>query len=159
MRTLLAAGLAAFVLEASAQSTPAANYTDMWWNPAESGWGISFTQHSITNQVFAVWYTYDPREPGPTGGFKPLWIVMPGGSWTSPTTITGTVYVANGVPFFGSGTNQTNTAVGTFTFNFSSTTTATFAYNIAAPAGLPATNPAYQLPAMTGTKSIVRQGF
>jgi hypothetical protein len=159
MRTLLAAALAAFALEASAQSTPAANYTDMWWNPSESGWGVSFTQHSSTNQVFAVWYTYDPREPGPSSGFKPLWIVMPGGAWTSPTTISGNVFVANGMPFSASGTNQTNTPVGTFTFTFASATSGTFAYNISPPSGLPASDPAYQLPAMTGTKSIIRQSF
>ena len=163
MRTFLAAALAILALEASAQSTPAANYTDLWWNPSESGWGVSFTQHAGTNQVFAIWYTYDPREPGASSGFKPLWIVMPGGSWTSPTTVTGTVYVANGVPFYGSGTilREPNNlvAVGSFTFSFSSATTGTFAYNIAAPSGLAATNPAYNLPAMTGTKSIIRQSF
>ena len=67
-------------LPAAAQSVPAANYSDMWWNPAESGWGISIAQHASTNQVFAVWYTYDPREPASSGRFKPLWLVMPGRS-------------------------------------------------------------------------------
>ena len=59
-RALLTAVLLALAVPAAAQSVPAANYTDMWWNPSESGWGISFAQHA-SNQVFAVWYTYDPR--------------------------------------------------------------------------------------------------
>ena len=38
-------------------NSPAFDYTDLWWNPAESGWGVSLTQQS--NIVFAAWYTYD----------------------------------------------------------------------------------------------------
>src|SRR5688572_32275614 len=98
IRALMTAALLAVALPAAAQSTPAANYTDMWWNPSESGWGISFQQHP-THQVFAVWYTYDPRELTASGRHKPLWFVMPGGTWTTPTRLTGSVFVTNGVPF------------------------------------------------------------
>jgi hypothetical protein len=157
-RLFAAASLCA-ALSASAQSTPATNYTDMWWNPAESGWGVSFAQHAGSNQVFAVWYTYDPREVGASGQNKPLWIVMPGGTWTSPTTLTGTVYVAKGVPFNQPGSNPRNNPVGSFTFNFTSAASGQFSYNIAAPAGLAPSDPAYNLPSMSGTKNIVRQSF
>lgn len=144
---------------AAAQSTPAANYTDMWWNSAESGWGLSFVQHS-TNQVYAVWYTYDPRVPDPaTGQFKPIWLVMAGGTWTTPTSVTGPVYVTNGRPFSQPGSNTTVTAVGTFTFTFSSTSAGTFTYNIAPPTGVASTDPAFNLPTLAGSKAIVRQGF
>jgi hypothetical protein len=144
---------------AAAQSTPATNYTDMWWNSSESGWGLSFVQHG-TNQVYAVWYTYDPREPDPaTGQFKPIWLVMAGGTWTTPTSITGPVYVTNGRPFSQSGSSTTVTAVGTFTFNFASSTAGTFTYNIAPPSGLASTDPAFNLPTLSGSKAIVRQGF
>ena len=62
IRRLIAAALFVLAPTSMAQSaTPAANYSDIWWNPAESGWGVTFTQHSTSNQVFAVWYTYDPR--------------------------------------------------------------------------------------------------
>ncbi|HUP98519.1 MAG TPA: hypothetical protein VM073_11275 [Usitatibacter sp.] len=149
----------AFALFAGAQTTPATNYTDMWWNPAESGWGVSFAQHSGTHQVFAVWYTYDPREQGGSGQDKPLWIVMPGGQWTSPTTITGNAYVATGVPFNQPGSNLRNTAVGSFTFTFSDASHGVFSYNIAAPPGLPPSDPAHNLPTLSGTKNITRQGF
>ena len=161
---LLTAAVLAFAtlsLPAAAQVTPAANYTDMWYLPSESGWGVSFTQHTGSNQVFAVWYTYDPRTPDPSapGSFKPLWIVMAGGTWTTPTSITGPVYVTNGQPFNQTGSNTQLTSVGTFTFTFSSAQAGTFAYNIAAPAGLAASDPAFGLPSMSGTKSIQRQSF
>ena len=159
IRPLLAAALSSVALAASAQNTPAANFTDMWWNPAESGWGISFAQHSSSNQVFAVWYTYDPREPGSAGQFKPIWIVMPGGQWTSANSITGPVFVANGVPFNLAGSNPQNTAVGSFTFTFTNVASGQFSYTIAPPPGLAPSDPAYNLPAMSGTKTIVRQGF
>lgn len=151
--------LVALALPAMGQSVPATNYTDMWWNPSESGWGVSFAQHSGTNQVFAVWYTYDPREFNASGKYKPLWIVMPGGTWTSPTTITGSAYVANGMPFNQSGSNQTNNAIGTFIFSFSDASNGQFVYNLAAPPGLSPTDPAYNLPSMSGTKNITRQSF
>ena len=158
IRTLLGAALVAIAIPAAGQSTPAANYTDMWWNAAESGWGVSFAQHAGTPQVFAVWYTYDPREES-AGRNKPLWIVMPGGTWTSPTTLTGTAYVASGVPFNQSGSSPRNNPVGTFTFNFTDAGNGRFSYDIAAPAGLAPSDPAYNLPTLSGTKSITRQSF
>jgi hypothetical protein len=162
IRRLLLLIALALAWPAAAQSVPATNYTDMWYaGEAESGWGISFVQHAGTHQVYAVWYHYDPREPDPsTGQFKPLWLVMPAPvTWTSPTSVTGTVYVTNGVPFSQAGSNTRVTSVGTFAFNFTSTSTGTFTYNIAAPAGLASTDPAFNLPALSGTKSITRQGF
>jgi hypothetical protein len=158
IRALIAATLLAIALPAAAQSVPAANYTDLWWNPSESGWGISFTQHT-SNQAFAVWYTYDPRESVGGGRGKPLWIVMPGGRWTTPTRFTGDVYVTLGLPFNQAGSNKRQTAVGTFTFDFTSSTTGTFTYNLSPPSGLPTNDPAYNLPAMSGTKAIQRQSF
>ena len=159
IRRFLAVLIAAAALPVAGQSVPAANYTDMWWNAAESGWGVSFVQHP-SNQVYAVWYTYDPREPDAASGqFKPLWIVMAGGTWISPTRVSGPVYVTNGRPFSQSGSSTVVTPVGTFTFDFATNSSGTFTYNIAPPAGLAPTDPAYNLPALSGTKSIVRQGF
>lgn len=159
IRRILPAILTAVSFHAAAQSVPAANYTDMWWNPSESGWGISFVQHA-SNQVYAVWYTYDPRETDPaTGQFKPLWIVMAGGTWSTPTTLSGPAYVLNGTPFFQAGSNRQITPVGSFTFSFSGASNGTFTYNIAPPAGLAASDPAFNLPALSGTKTITRQGF
>ena len=162
MRQFLAAALCAIAFPALAQSVPAANYSDIWWNPSESGWGVTFTQHSATHQVFAVWYTYDPREPDSSSpGYKPLWLVMSGGTWNTPTSLTGDVYVTNGTPF-AQGWNANSlavTRVGSFTFTFSSTSTGMFAYNIAPPVGVPSGNPAFGMPSFSGTKTIQRQGF
>ena len=163
MRKLLLAALAALSLPAAAQAVPAANYTDMWWNPAESGWGLSFTQHAATNQVYAVMYTYDPRvgdaSTPDSADFVPLWIVMSGGTWNTPTQLTGNVYVTDGVPFFQTGSNTTVNAVGTFTFNFTDFSNATFTYNIAPQGNLSSTDPAFGLPAFNGVKSITRNVF
>ncbi|HEX8009992.1 MAG TPA: hypothetical protein VF814_03510 [Casimicrobiaceae bacterium] len=56
--TLLLAG---FTL--SAQAT---DYTDMWFVPAESGWGVSFTQNE--NVIFMTFFIYGPDN-------KPTWYV------------------------------------------------------------------------------------
>lgn len=163
IRKFLAAALLAAAIPAAAQSVPAANYSDIWWNPNESGWGVTFTQHSGSNQVLAVWYTYDPREADATsaGNYKPLWLVMPGGAWTTPTSITGDVYVTLGTPFAQSWNpaSASNTRVGTFTFSFSNSSTGTFTYNIAALAGLPSSAAGFGMPSFSGIKAITRQPF
>lgn len=35
----------------------ATDYTDLWWNPRESGWGIGITQQA--NMMFLTWFVYD----------------------------------------------------------------------------------------------------
>jgi hypothetical protein len=162
MRRIVAAVLFATCLPALAQTkvVPAANYTDLWWNPAENGWGVTITQHP-SNQIWAIWYTYDPRYGDSTapGNSKPLWINMPGGTWVTPTQLTGDVYVTAGVPYFDTGKATGQTRVGTFTFNFTNAQTGTFTYNISAPAGLSSGDPAFGLPNMAGTKPIERIPF
>lgn len=159
IRPFLTCTLLSLALPAAAQSVPNANYTDMWWNPSESGWGISFAQHAGTNQVFAVWYTYDPRELAASGRSKPLWFVMPGGTWTSPSRLTGTAYVTQGMPFNQGGSGTRDNPVGTFTFEFANSSSGTFTYNVAPPPGLASNDPAFNLPALSGAKQIVRQSF
>ena len=44
----------------------ATDYTDLWWNPLESGWGLGITQQS--NVMFLTWFVYD--EAG-----RPAWLV------------------------------------------------------------------------------------
>lgn len=161
MRIALASLLAAAAL-AARSAVPTVNYSDMWYLPAESGWGVSFQQHSGSNQVFAVWFTYDPRRaaPGaPQGVSSPLWIVMSGGTWTTPTSITGPVYVLNGKPYDQAGSDRALTQVGSFTFNFTTSSSGTFTYDIAPPAGLSSGDPAFGLPRMSATKEITRQAY
>lgn len=45
---------------------PAVNYTDLWWNPSESGWGLGITQQF--NIMFLTWFVYDDAG-------RPVWYV------------------------------------------------------------------------------------
>lgn len=134
-------GTARFVVsERPGKSTavPAHNYSDHWWNPAESGWGLVITQHT-NDIIFLAWYVY-------ASDGKPMWYVIPSGEWTSTTTYAGTIYEARGpglgVPFDPMAVKRT--AVGSGTLAFSSFDKATFTYTV---------------DGVTGTKSIVRFAF
>jgi V8-like Glu-specific endopeptidase len=121
-------------------TTPVANYGDLWWVPSESGWGLSITQQY--RALFAVWYSY--RSDG-----TPVWYVMSGGSWTSSDTYSGTLYrTANAPrPFFGSGFDPSSvslTEVGRLTLRFSGASAATMSYTVNG---------------VSGTKQISRQPF
>jgi len=161
MRRLLATTLLALALPAAAQAVPQQNWSDMWFNASESGWGLSFMQHRDSNQVYAVWYTYDPREADPAGQFKPLWIVMAGGTWSASNRISGPVYVLTAAPVtqpWNPGNLKLDT-VGTFTIEFTGGSTGTFTYDIRPPANAAGGSPAFNLPVMSGTKAIERQVF
>jgi hypothetical protein len=116
---------------------PTLNYSALWWNPSESGWGLSLTQHDA--RLFGAWYVY-----GADGA--PQWVVMPGGTWTSPTSFTGDLYSTSGPP-----SNQPfntslvkNTKVGTATIAFSAVDRAVLSYSVNG---------------VAGTKAIQRQEF
>ena len=73
---------------------PAVNYTDLWWSPAESGWGLSIV-HGPFNDIFATWMVYG------TDG-KPTWYLLGSGKWTSAnstTTYEGKVFKTSGPHF------------------------------------------------------------
>lgn len=72
-------------------AVPAFNYTDLWWNPDESGWGLNLIQHP-SNVIFGVMYTYEAPN-------RATWFVLPGGTWSSPTTYSGLFYRATGPAF------------------------------------------------------------
>jgi len=70
---------------------PLTDYTGMWWNPQESGWGLALNQ-GLSNALFGAWFVY-----GANG--QPEWYTLQGGQWTSSTRWTGLVYRTTG-PFF-----------------------------------------------------------
>jgi len=72
----------------SAAPAPLANYTGMWFDADEPGWGLSI-QQSAENHVFATWYGYDASH-------RPLWLVMPQVAWTAADTLEGALYRASG---------------------------------------------------------------
>ena len=123
----------------SALATGPRDYTDMWWaGKVEDGWGVSITQHGIIQ--FIVIYAYDS-----TG--KPLWYVIPGGSWNAgQTAFTGAIYLPTSSPFnaYNKAQFKINAAVGTATVTYTSSDTATLTYTING---------------VSGTKSIQREIF
>ena len=103
-------------------NTPLFDYTDLWWNPQESGWGFNIIQHS-SNVIFGVIYTYAVPN-------RPMWYVLPGGAWTSSTTFSGKLYRVTGspgnVPFKGGDVTE----VGTATLLFNGANNATLTYSV-----------------------------
>lgn len=69
---------------------PHTDYSGAWWNPGESGWGLSITQRA-SNQMFVAVYVYDAAG-------RPEWFVAPGGSWEAGGTWKGTLYRTSGPP-------------------------------------------------------------
>ncbi len=78
----------AIALLLGSRHTPAANYSDIWWNPNESGWGLTIADHET--QLFIVWYTYRQDR-------RPIWYVLPGGTFSSDRRFfQGNLYVTTG---------------------------------------------------------------
>jgi len=91
-------GMTQFSVAPRAAGDPLWNSTDLWWNAAESGWGLSLIQHGSV--LFGAWFVYGSDN-------KPIWYVLPGGNWTTPTEYRGSVYRTTG-PYFGLGTFDPN---------------------------------------------------
>jgi hypothetical protein len=121
-------------------------YTGLWWNPAESGWGINTTHQG--NTVFATLFTY-------AADGQPLWLVAPNlvgmggfsgeyGVQEDPT-FSGPLYRTTGPPFNANPWVPIGFAqVGTMTITWTSELTAVLAYSVN---GVPV------------TKSVQRQVF
>jgi hypothetical protein len=113
------------------------NFTDLWWNSSESGWGVNVTHHS-SGVAFITWYTYD-------GAGNPKWYVAPGCRVVS-NACTDTLYETSGPPFgptFNPGAVSVR-SVGTISFSFTSLNTGLMSYNVRG---------------STATKFISRQSF
>lgn len=67
---------------------PLTDYTGLWIDMADPGWGISLCQ-GPTHTVFGLLFTYD-------GQRQPEWYSLQGGRWTSATTWTATAYRTTG---------------------------------------------------------------
>jgi|GEM_PF-1938188 len=96
---------------ATGATPPAIDYTDMWWNANESGWGVAITQQY--GMIFAAWYTYEIDG-------TPVWYVASSCPVVG-TSCTGVLYRVTGgspltAPWNGAGKVVNN--VGQITFNF-----------------------------------------
>ena len=112
------------------------NYQDLWWNPAESGWGVNVTHQG--NILFATLFIYDAAG-------RDMWLVLSNGARQSNGSFTGDLYrtvgpAFNVTPFVG----VTAPKVGTMTFTFQSGAAGTLVYTV---------------DGVTITKTIQRQVF
>ncbi|HJU21468.1 MAG TPA: hypothetical protein VJ891_03075 [Casimicrobiaceae bacterium] len=94
LQTLLALVLVT-VLGVARASTATTEITDMWWNPAESGWGVNVTlQDDI---AFLTFFVYDTTN-------TPIWytsnVQFQGSDANGALVWTGPLYVTSG-PWFG----------------------------------------------------------
>ena len=102
---------------------PLVDYTDLYWNPQESGWGLAVTQQY--NIMFLAWYVYD-------GAGKPTWFVVPNCAVkTEGTGCVGDVYRTTGPPFGPTfdPTRVTAIAVGKMFLDFTDANNGTLQYN------------------------------
>ena len=105
--------------------TTLSNYQDLWYNAAESGWGVNITHQD--NTLFATLFTYDASGKG-------LWLVMSGGSKQGDGSYLGDLYQTTGPtfnakPFTPIGASNL-TKVGAMQFRFSDGNNGTLNYTV-----------------------------
>jgi len=114
-RFLRAFVVAFFAAVFVAQPAVAADYdfTDTWYNPAESGWGVNFTQSD--NFIFATFFIYGSDK-------KPTWYTAQM-TWDGASKFSGGLYATQGTYFalpWNPSDNPPATPVGTAVFTPSS---------------------------------------
>ena len=72
---------------------PITDYSGLWWEPGEAGWGLSLHQ-SATDAMFGALFVYG-------AGREAEWFTFQGGRWEASTRWTATVYRTTG-PFYAS---------------------------------------------------------
>jgi murein DD-endopeptidase MepM/ murein hydrolase activator NlpD len=110
--------------DVTADGEPRANYTDLWWNPAESGWGVNLIHQG--DVMFATWFTYDTDRAG-------MWLVMSDARLQPDGSFSGTIHRTTGTPLAqisGSAASTGSTAVGNGVLRFASPQQASFAYTV-----------------------------
>ncbi len=100
------------------------DYTDLWWNSGESGWGAAITQYG--SQMFLAWYVYDAAG-------KPAWYVASNCALNvAGNGCSGTLYRTTG-PAFGPTFNPTQVQVftaGTVSLDFSDGNNGRLSYSV-----------------------------
>ncbi len=104
---------------------PAFNAADLWWNPNESGWGLTVAQHATGNVIVFIIYTYMS-----TG--QPLWLISSGSWATSTSFVGGDLSQFTGPPFNANPFPATavGTKVGTLSFTMINNDNATLTYSV-----------------------------
>lgn len=108
-------------LPASA-STFSVDYTDLWYNPSENGWGLNLIQQN--NAIFATLFVYGSDNTA-------RWYVASDLESSNGTNFTGVLYRTTG-PYFGAswtaGPPYTPTPAGSMSITFNSNSSATVTY-------------------------------
>jgi dienelactone hydrolase len=102
-------------------SLGAPSYQGLWWNEAESGWGLNFAHQG--NLLYLTWYTFDSSG-------KASWLAMLA-SRIAGETFAGDIIEVHGSPYTASPydpTKKTVATVGSGTLAFSSRDEGTFSY-------------------------------
>jgi hypothetical protein len=122
----------------SSGSVPGVSYTDLWWNPSESGWGLSVTQQGSV--MFLAWFVYDDAG-------KPVWYVASNCAVNAAgTSCSGALYRTTG-PALGATFNPASvraTEAGSVTLSFTDGNNGVLSYNVNG---------------LAGSKAITRQLF
>ena len=135
-----AANVTSFRVDDVSLAVSSTNYTALWWNAAESGWGLNVNQQG--DILFATLFDYDLDG-------TPMWLFMSNGARQGTgDTFSGALYRAVGPPFnanpftaIGAGNL---TQVGTMTIAFATAGTGQLTYSVNG---------------ITVTKQIVKQVF
>ena len=108
---------------ATGTTPPPVDYTSLYWNPNESGWGVSITQQF--GVIFVALYTYDANR-------NPIWYVATNCRVVNNGCTDALVQVNGGsIPTdVWNGTNLAVKAVGTMTLSFSDASNGTMSFSI-----------------------------
>jgi len=120
----------------SSTAPVAVDFTDLWYNPGESGWGLAVTQQF--GKMFLAWFVYDSAG-------KPTWYVA-SDCTVSGNSCAGQLFSTTG-PAFGPTFDPlavVGTPVGTVKVDFTGPNDATVAYTVSG---------------VSGVKTIQRQAF
>lgn len=120
--TILSIALAASA-PAFAANTSGTDYSDLWWNPNESGWGVTLTHQD--NALFATMFVFDRNGDA-------QWYSGVGYSSAGSNTFTGQLFEGRG-PWNGGAFNPalaTNRQVGTITLDLPQVSSGTMTYTV-----------------------------
>ena len=99
-------------------------FTDLYWNPNESGWGINITVKK--GMLFAAWFVYDAAG-------RAAWLTLQGGGWTTLKCYQGPIIRTTGPALGGilalNSVNFSQVGSGTICFN-DDNNSARFTYSV-----------------------------
>jgi lysyl endopeptidase len=111
-----------YAITATLGSATATNYTALWYNAAESGWGINFNHQG--DILFGTLFTYAADRAG-------MWLVAPSMTLQSDGSFAGGLFRTTGPPFFTvPWTAISATQVGNLSARFTSASAGSISYTV-----------------------------